>query len=58
MRSISIGLLLVGALIMLATLILSEAAADLRWAVIGGALFVGGAVFAAAAGLKDAIERR
>ena len=59
MRSGGIGLLLIGALIaVLGGIGAGEPAGALIAVVIGGFMFVAGAIFVASVGVQDAIDRR
>lgn len=58
MRNAGVGLLLLGAIVSLLGMVAGDAGFAVIGAITGGAMFVAGAVFAAGAGVQDAIRRR
>lgn len=58
MRFAGVGLLILGALIAIAALGAETAGQALLAVTAGGFIFLAGAVFAASAGIQDAIKRR
>lgn len=57
MRFIGIGLLVFGVALFVGAAIADEASARLTSLILGGFMFLSGAVFAASAGIQDAIKR-
>jgi len=58
MRFIGIGLLVFGVALFLGAAVAEESGARLTSLILGGFMFLSGAVFAASAGIQDAIRRK